>query len=712
MPRTEMSGTGDASTTSASAERGRIGLCLSGGGFRATLFHLGVVRYLRDAGLLTNVAHICAVSGGSIAATHVVRKWASYSSDSDKAFDAVASELIGFVKRDVRGRIVRRLPLSMFGRKWRRSTLVRQMYEELYSTPVEDVPRRPELHVLATNHNFGCLCSFEPDGIVLYKRDGTITLPTQKLEDSVKVTASAAFPAFFPPIGLTWDDLGVEKDKYLPDIQYYTDGGVYDNIGIRRLQHVVEATDTDPRLRLHLLLASDAGRPFDLDLTRRTPGLLKTAWRSNDIALARIGELDLRELSDVLNSPDGSGISDLPSRFQVMSISDEVPVTGSGNALPINIQRLVKAIRTDLDAFSDKEIVFLVQHGYSVARHSIERLQEQCRPYTDRTPQPAIVGVMEKAKAVARGRWLPPDTEPGWPRDKDALIWERDLDKKKLGQSIAELKHSGEIQLRWFSIRDRVSVALSVCVLAAIVGFGYFGWRVATMPSPPIPRIVYSKLGGDLDSGHFAVDPAMPGIKVSERTIEIDLRNEVFLKEEERDLLRLAPSVQTYTIKGVRESTAARYLVYEFSSQRKLMDIAAITEHPFQVRYRQDPSAGGDGFDNVYTMIVDLNGHSPDIPFSVGFRVTRWNAYQAVNGNFVGALVSGDEGRVVLRVLLPQGKRYRSATLQERRQETGVRWGNSVDREPPVPSQDRTSFVWTLEHPQKGWGYRAMIDWE
>src|SRR5689334_3429624 len=101
MPRTEMSGTGDASTTSASAERGRIGLCLSGGGFRATLFHLGVVRYLRDAGLLTNVAHICAVSGGSIAATHVVRKWASYSSDSDKAFDAVASELIGFVKRDV-----------------------------------------------------------------------------------------------------------------------------------------------------------------------------------------------------------------------------------------------------------------------------------------------------------------------------------------------------------------------------------------------------------------------------------------------------------------------------------------------------------------------------------------------------------------------------------------------------------------------------------
>ena len=33
----------------------RIGLALSGGGFRATLYHLGLVRFLRDAGLLSQV---------------------------------------------------------------------------------------------------------------------------------------------------------------------------------------------------------------------------------------------------------------------------------------------------------------------------------------------------------------------------------------------------------------------------------------------------------------------------------------------------------------------------------------------------------------------------------------------------------------------------------------------------------------------------------
>ena len=44
----------------------RLGLALSGGGFRATLYHLGVVRFLRDAKLLDSITHITSVSGGSV----------------------------------------------------------------------------------------------------------------------------------------------------------------------------------------------------------------------------------------------------------------------------------------------------------------------------------------------------------------------------------------------------------------------------------------------------------------------------------------------------------------------------------------------------------------------------------------------------------------------------------------------------------------------
>ena len=44
----------------------RFGLALSGGGFRAVLYHLGLVRFLRDAGILSRVTHISSVSGGSV----------------------------------------------------------------------------------------------------------------------------------------------------------------------------------------------------------------------------------------------------------------------------------------------------------------------------------------------------------------------------------------------------------------------------------------------------------------------------------------------------------------------------------------------------------------------------------------------------------------------------------------------------------------------
>ena len=87
-----------------------IGLALSGGGFRATLYHLGVIRYLRDSGSLPLVADITAVSGGSIVAAHLVLNWNRYNG-SDSEFAEAAAEVVRFVQFDVRNHIVRRLPL-------------------------------------------------------------------------------------------------------------------------------------------------------------------------------------------------------------------------------------------------------------------------------------------------------------------------------------------------------------------------------------------------------------------------------------------------------------------------------------------------------------------------------------------------------------------------------------------------------------------------
>ena len=44
---------------------GKIGLCLSVGGSRATAFHLGCLRALHDRGILQRVSVLSSVSGGS-----------------------------------------------------------------------------------------------------------------------------------------------------------------------------------------------------------------------------------------------------------------------------------------------------------------------------------------------------------------------------------------------------------------------------------------------------------------------------------------------------------------------------------------------------------------------------------------------------------------------------------------------------------------------
>ncbi len=52
-----------------------IGLTFSGGGFRATLAGLGMIRYLADADLLKNVRYSSSVSGGSVTNGLLAKHW-------------------------------------------------------------------------------------------------------------------------------------------------------------------------------------------------------------------------------------------------------------------------------------------------------------------------------------------------------------------------------------------------------------------------------------------------------------------------------------------------------------------------------------------------------------------------------------------------------------------------------------------------------------
>ena len=56
-------------------DRNTPALALSGGGFRATLFHCGTLMRLNELGLLTQMGRIASVSGGSITAAKLAIEW-------------------------------------------------------------------------------------------------------------------------------------------------------------------------------------------------------------------------------------------------------------------------------------------------------------------------------------------------------------------------------------------------------------------------------------------------------------------------------------------------------------------------------------------------------------------------------------------------------------------------------------------------------------
>src|SRR5262245_37229654 len=345
----------------------RIGLALSGGGFRATLYHLGLVRFLRDADILRQVTHITSVSGGSIMAAHLALNWDRYSG-STKEFDQAASQLLDFIRLDVRNRILRRFPLGLLLRWPRRllglsnrqltrtGLLERQYQKHLFGDKsLFELPESPELHILATNLSEGCLCSFSRDGLWMMKqkagqsqieriRVGLMTVP-------MAVAASSAFPGFFPPLILTGREVGTRGGEF--GQQAYTDGGVFDNLGVRMFRWLTPLLTGDKEL--DGVLVSDVGQPFEVQVNRRAGGLVRTAMRASDILWDRVWQLENENFQDTFG-------------FVFARVIDVVGPHEDATSLHPEVQRQTANIRTDVDAFSLLEISCLIRHGYCIGR--------------------------------------------------------------------------------------------------------------------------------------------------------------------------------------------------------------------------------------------------------------------------------------------------------------------------------------------------------
>jgi len=215
-----------------------VGLCLSGGGFRAMLFHVGVLIRLNQAGWLPKLSIVSSVSGGSFTAGLLGLRWDDLKFDDDVAtnFDELITEPLrafAHTKVDVPAVAVGGLlPFVTISDR-----VVGKLRQHLFGdATLQDLPDAPRFVINATNLESGVLMRFSKPYLADYKV-GMVEHPRVALAKAVG--ASSAFPPFLSPFEIDLSDQTWETKPgnvltaggYRSEI-LLSDGGVYDNMGL------------------------------------------------------------------------------------------------------------------------------------------------------------------------------------------------------------------------------------------------------------------------------------------------------------------------------------------------------------------------------------------------------------------------------------------------------------------------------------------------
>ncbi|GMU38512.1 MAG: patatin-like phospholipase family protein [Phycisphaerae bacterium] len=232
-------------------------LCLSGGGYRAMLFHVGSIWRLFDSGMLAKLDRVSSVSGGSIAAGALALAWAKLMAARPSDREVFEREFVapirGLARRTVDCRAVL-LGLGVPG--WAGRRVAGAYRRHLFgSATLQDLPDAPRFVFNATNMQSGVLWRFSKPYMADY-RVGMIRHPKTPL--ATAVAASSAFPPVLSPLILRLEPRAVEAGKgadlhrepYTSRV-VLSDGGVYDNLGLETAWK-----------RHRTMLISDAGGAF------------------------------------------------------------------------------------------------------------------------------------------------------------------------------------------------------------------------------------------------------------------------------------------------------------------------------------------------------------------------------------------------------------------------------------------------------------------
>jgi predicted acylesterase/phospholipase RssA len=350
-------------------------LALSGGGFRATFFHLGVLAFHFRRGALGELNIITAVSGGSILAAHAVLHWETLKRD-EAGFRTVMAKLVTLARSNVRDRILVRWLWSV-GTGWRflgtaanrlarsRTGRLVRAYRDFYGEqPLHNLqqPDRPWLALVATDLYNSSRIYFSHDGMRRISiADGARQEPfPQKIELDIAfaVAASSCFPPVFRALVLDYNVLKVRWDKFKLRLRLQ-DGGVHDNLGLRALQYIAPPENVS----LGTIHASYATNPPDIREPRT--GLLADRLR----ALSIFTQGELAEIANDIATLAGA-------KPMIVKLGHYVPEDGP-HMLNTATQTALMSFRTDLDAPTWQELYALMAHGYQVAALQCEYLDAQ-----------------------------------------------------------------------------------------------------------------------------------------------------------------------------------------------------------------------------------------------------------------------------------------------------------------------------------------------
>ena len=229
-------------------------LCLSGGGYRAMVFHAGVLWRLYDAALLEDIKHISTVSGGSITAGVLALAWKKLSFDPAKTREDFVPHVVDRVRKMADETIDADSIILGIALPGSISDRIAKAYDsELFKgATLQDLPDEPRFVFNASNVQSGALWRFAKR----YMRDwrvGEVANPTIPLARAV--TASSAFPPVLSPFEMKLDPASFTPNsghdlqrKPFTSKVILTDGGVYDNLGLETAWKAYET-----------ILVSDAG---------------------------------------------------------------------------------------------------------------------------------------------------------------------------------------------------------------------------------------------------------------------------------------------------------------------------------------------------------------------------------------------------------------------------------------------------------------------